>query len=153
MEPGPQLWDAVREELARKAPMQCGYAAEASFLRVEGRQFFIGVPEIHRNAAQNLERANVKTLIEDILAKLSGTRFTLKVEVRADIEVAPAPEVSAPPSPEPAPAAEKPSPKQAKTAALEEAAAQAAKFEEEFRDDPLIQEALKLFDAKIAKMA
>ncbi len=153
MVPGPELWEAVREELTRKAPMQSGYAAEASFLRAEGRHFFIGVPEVHRIAAQSLERPNVKALIEEILTRLSGQKFALKVEVRADIEVAPAPEVSAPPPPpqEPAPAA--PTPKQAKAAADTEAAAATAKLEEEFRNDPLIQEALTLFDAKIAKIA
>ena len=152
MEPGPELWEAVREELTRKAPMQSGYAAEASFLRNEGRNFVIGVPDVHRIAAQSLERPNVKALIEEIIVRLSGRKFALKVEVRADIDVAPAPEVSALPPPEAAPAAEKPTPKQAKAAAEGEAAAVTAKLEEEFRDDPLIQEALTLFDAKIAKI-
>ena len=151
IEPGPELWEAAREELGRKYPMQRGYAAEASFLCVKDRQFMIGVPEEHRVAGQSLERPNVKTAIEDILARLSGRKLTLKVEVRADIAAAPAPEVSAPVAPEPEP--EKPSPKQAKAAAADEAAGLAAKLEEEFRNDPLIQEALRLFDAKITKSA
>ena len=153
MEPGPELWAAVREEFSGKFPLQGGYAAEATFLSADARNFIIGVPGEHRMAAANLERPNIKTNLEGILAKLSGRRFSLKVEVRPDLAPAPAPEVSAPQPPEPAAAAEKPSPKQAKAAAVGEAAALASKIEEEFRDDPLIQEALKLFDAKIAKIA
>lgn len=152
MEPGPELWNTVRDELGRKFPMQSGYAAEASWLRVEGRHFIIGVPESHRIAGQSLERANVKAALEDILHRLSGQRLALKVEVSADVEIAPAPEVSAPPVPEIAPVEEKVSPKKAKEAEEHEAAAKAAKLEEEFRDDPLIQEALRLFDAKIASV-
>ena len=102
-------------------------------------------------AAVNLERPNVKSAIEEILARLSGQKLNLKVEVRADITAAPPPEVSAAPLPEPEP--EKSAPKQTKAAAATEAAERAAKIEEEFRNDPLIQEALRLFDAKITKSA
>ena len=153
MEPGPELWNAVREELGRKFPMQSGYAAEASWLRAEGRHFVIGVPETHRIAGQSLERANVRTALEEIIYRLSGKKLALKVEVSADVEVAPAPEVSAPPAPEPAPVEEKLSPKQAKEAGEAEAAARSAQLEAEFRHDPLIQEALTLFDAKIVSAA
>ena len=96
MEAGPNLWHAVREDLGRKFPMQSGYAAEASYLRTEGRQFIIGVPEDHRMAATSLDRPNVKAAIEDILHRFSGQKFVLKVEVSAEVAVAPPPEVSAP---------------------------------------------------------
>lgn len=153
MEPGPELWHAAREEFSAKFPLQGGYAAEAAFLHVSGRNFVIGVPEEHRMAAQNLERPNVKSALEDILMRLSGQKVSLKIEVRADLAPLPAPEVSAPSQPVPELALEKPSPKQAKAAAADEAAERMAKLEEEFRDDPLIQEALRLFDAKITKSA
>jgi DNA polymerase-3 subunit gamma/tau len=149
------LWESAREEFSKKLPLQGGYAAEATFLGVEGRQFIIGVPEEHRLAAMNLERPNVKAALEEILARHSGQKYSLKVEVCADLVAAPAPEVSAPPPvPEAAPVVEKqPTPKQAKAAAADEAAERQAKFEEEFRNDPLIQEALKLFDARITQSA
>jgi DNA polymerase-3 subunit gamma/tau len=155
VEAGPGLWESAREEFSKKLPLQGGYAAEATFLGVEGRQFIIGVPEEHRLAAMNLERPNVKAALEEILARHSGQKYSLKVEVRADLVAAPAPEVSAPPPvPEAAPVVEKqPTPKQAKAAAADEAAERQAKFEEEFRNDPLIQEALKLFDARITQSA
>ncbi len=152
MEPGTEMWQAVRDELGRKYPMQSGYAAEASFLRADGKNFIIGVPESHRIAGQSLERPNVKSALEDIIQNLSGKKLLLKVEVSADVEVAPAPEVSAPaPAPAaPEPAAEKPSPKKSRESEEADAAARAAKIEEEFRNDPLIKEALELFDARIA---
>ena len=152
LEPGPELWAATRTEFSAKYPLQGGYAAEASFLRIEGRNFVLGVPEEHRMAAMNLERVNVKTNLESILQSLSGQKLALKVEVRPDIAAAPAPEVSAP-APEPVPVAEKPSPKQARANAEEDAASAAEKLAEEFRNDPLIQEALSLFDAKVASIA
>ena len=153
--PGPDLWIAARNEYSSKFPLQGAFAAEASFLSVSGRHFTIGIPEIHRMAATNLERPSAKIALEDILHRLSGQKLSLKIEVSADIEPAPAPEVSAPPPPDPAPVAvaEKLPPKQAAAAAAAEAAATAAQLEEEFRNDPLIQEALRLFDAKITKSA
>jgi DNA polymerase-3 subunit gamma/tau len=152
---GPELWIAARDEFSRKYPLQGGYAAEAVFLGVSGRHFTIGVPEEHRMAALNLERPNTKTAMEEILAKLSGQNYSLKVEVSADIEPAPPPEVSTPVPPPAAPELppEKASAKQPKSAAADEAAERAAKLDEEFRDDPLIQEALRLFDAKITQSA
>jgi DNA polymerase-3 subunit gamma/tau len=143
------LWEAAREEFSKKYPLQGGYAAEAIFLEVNGRQFVIGVPEEHRMAGMNLERPTTKTAVEDILAKLSGQKFTLKVEVRADIEAAPAPVINELPPQELDPVVEKAPVKQSKPAAADEAAERAAKLEEEFRNDPLIIEALRLFDAKI----
>ena len=153
MTAGPELWLAAREEFSKKYPLQGGYAAEATFMGVSGRQFIIGVPEEHRMAAQNLERPTTKLAMEDILTRLSGQKYSLKVEVSADIEAAPAPEASTPALPEPEPAADKTPAKQAKAAVADEAAERAAKLEEEFRNDPLIQEALRLFDAKITQSA
>ncbi len=152
LEPGPELWAAARDEFSAKFPLQGGYAAEATFLRADGRHFVIGIPEEHRMAAMNLERPTAKASIETILLSLSGHKLSLKVEVRPDIAPAPAPEVSAPVA-EPLQVAEKPSPKQAKALAEEDAAAASEKLAEEFRNDPLIQEALSLFDAKIASVA
>ena len=143
------------EEFCRSLPLQGGYALEATFLEVNGRNVVIGFPEDHRMAAMNLERPNIRSVFEQILSRLSGQKLVLKMEVRADIEAAPAPEVSAPPPPvaaAPEPAPEKAAAKQAKTAAADEAAADAARREEEFRSDPLIAEALRLFDAKITQV-
>ena len=153
MEASSELWRAAREEFGKKLPLQAGYAAEAQFVGVRGSAFVVGVPEDFRMAGMNLERPNTKVAIEGILFQLSGQRFQFKVEVRADIVPAPAPEVSY----VPATVAEPEKPKQGRASAKavqkfteEEAAGRALKLEEEFRNDPLIKEALRLFDARIA---
>jgi DNA polymerase-3 subunit gamma/tau len=151
--PGPELWHAVRGEISAKYPLQSGYAAEASFLRVEGGKFVIGVPEEHRLAAANLERPNLKKAMEDALCRLSGQKFSLRVEVSAEITAAPAPAPTAPAVLEKPVEPENLPGKKGKAAAANEAAASAAQREEEFQNDPLIQEALRLFDAKIAQSA
>jgi DNA polymerase-3 subunit gamma/tau len=155
MVPGPELWVAVTDEMEhRKLPLQRSYAIEASFLRAEGRHFVIGVPESQRGAGQSLERPGARSVVEDILYKLTGQKFSLKVEVSAAVEEAPAPVVSTPLAiPEPLVEKEKPAAKASKAAEAEEAAAKAARLEDEFRDDPLIREALSLFDAKIASVS
>ena len=159
--PGPELWSAVLAELDRtKRMLLSSTASEASFLRLDGRQFIVGLPVSLASSKGALERPGTKPALEELLQKFSGQRLELKVEVSEAVAEAPQLEVSAPavPAPESAPtppaaAKEKPaSPKAAKAAEEEEAAARAAKLEEEFRNDPLIKEALLLFDAKIASV-
>jgi DNA polymerase-3 subunit gamma/tau len=153
MAPGPELWLAAREEFSRKYPLQGGYAAEASFLEVNGRNFVIGVPEEHRMAATNLERPLAKAALEDILARLSGTKYAMKVEVRADLVSAPDPDPPVLVLPAAEPAVEKLPAKSAKAHSGDEAAGRQSQLDEEFRNDPLIQEALRLFDARIIRPA
>jgi len=157
IEPGPELWQATMEELQRKMPLQGAYAAEATFLEASGRNVVIGFPEDHRIAAQNIERPAAKSAVEEILSRLARQKLVLRIEVRAGLEVVTLPEVSPPPpspaQPAAAPEAKSPAAKQSKAAVPGELTAdEIAKRDAEFRDDPLIQEALRLFDAKIAQI-
>ncbi|RYD32896.1 MAG: hypothetical protein EOP86_14655 [Verrucomicrobiaceae bacterium] len=91
--------------------------------------------------------------MEEILTRLSGRRLQLKIEVRADLQpfepLAPTEAESLPPppslttsAPAKAPAAPPPAPVEPETPVMDE---------KEFQNDPLIREALKLFEARVTK--
>lgn len=146
---GLELWQATCAEFSTKFPLQAGYASEMHFLSTDHRILLLGVPAEQRMAAQSLERPNTRGALEDILARLSGRRLQLKIEVRSELQShdpipmpdffdsggsAPESGPAAPPVPEPAPEPE--------PAGLDA---------KEFQNDPLIREALRLFEAKITK--
>lgn len=152
---GEALWQAASQEFRSKFPVQAGYASEMHFLSVDAGQLLLGVPQEHRAAAQSLERPTPRAALEEILTRLAGRRLQLKIEVRDDLqpfeplisteaETAPSPPsltASAPPKAAPAaappPAAVEPEPP--------------VFDEKEFQNDPLIREALKLFEARVTK--
>lgn len=158
---GEALWQATRQEFSTKFPLQAGYAAEMHFLSTDARHLLLGAPEDHRMAAQSLERPTTRAALEEILTRLAGRRLLLKIEVRADLqsheplstpEAGPAHE---PPASESA-ASSASSPKSpgipAVTPPAAAAASDAVTFDEkEFQNDPLIREALRIFEARITK--
>ena len=105
-------------------------------------------------AGANLERPNSKGVLESIIEELSGQRLVLKIEVNADIAIAPAPEITSPvPVESSALSLNSEQPKEREKAGAKAAEVQehAVRMEAEFRNDPLISEAMKRFEAKLAK--
>ena len=136
---GEPLWQATQSEFSKKLPLQSGYAAEMHFLSVDDRQLLLGVSPAQRLAIQPLERPATRAALEEILTRLAGRRLLVKFEVRDDLpshelpEEAPAHESMAPP------------------AAAEECTPPPTIDEAEFQNDPLIKEALRLFEGKITR--
>lgn len=150
---GEALWQAACQEFRVKFPLQAGYTSEMHFLSADARQLLLGVPQEHRAAAQSLERPVPRGALEEILTRLSGRRLQLKIEVRADLQ---------PFEPLPSTEAESQSPPPSLTASAPPKAAAAPPpasvepetpvlDEKEFQNDPLIREALKLFEARVTK--
>ncbi len=139
---GEALWRATQAEFTKKFALQSSYAAELHFLSEDERHFYLGAPADQPMAVQTLERPSIRAALEEILSRLAGRRLLAKMELRADllsqaIVLDPTPAASAPAAP-PTPA---PAPK----------AAPASFDEAEFQNDPLIKEALRLFEATITK--
>ncbi len=150
--PSAELWELIKADLIKQLPLQSGYAAEAQFISSSAGVFLVGVPEAHALAATSLERPNVKAALEALVEKHTGQSLRFKAEIRPELTPAILPEKTvSPAAPLAAPPASKPT-KQAKAEDNEEAAlaaaAQAAR-DEEFKKDPLIAEALRLFEARI----
>jgi DNA polymerase-3 subunit gamma/tau len=147
---GEALWQATNEEFSKKYPLQAGYAAEMQFLSANAKSILLGAPADQRIAMQSLERPSIRSAIEDILTKFAGHKVLVKFELREDLQShelviegdshqtnTPDSRGSAPASSSNAAAVSPPPP-----LAIDEA---------EFQNDPLIKEALRLFEARITK--
>jgi hypothetical protein len=140
--PDAALWEEIRGEFSRRMPMQGAFAAEAVFLRAEGRTVVIGFPESQATASQSLMRPAAKASLERVAAEVSGQDLVFRAEVRADLVPVPLVEATAGQAGVEVPVAV-PEPKVEVTAATPETVMA------EFMDDPLIREALKVFEATV----
>ena len=138
---GEGLWLATKTEFSKKLPLQSGYAAEMHFLSEDGRHLHLGVSPAQRLAIQPLERPATRTALEEILTRLAGRRLLVSFEIREDLLSHELPDYSSPADAQQdsfaAPSTHPPAP-----LGIDEA---------EFQNDPLIKEALRLFEAKITK--
>ncbi len=137
------LWADIQEALARRAPIQAGFAREGVFLSAQDRTMVLGFPESQTMAAQSLMRATAKSALEATAAEVAGGPVQFRTEIRADLTAQPLepaqPAVAAPdaviPSEEPK-AVPAPSPSSEEITAA-------------FMDDPFIREALRTFEATL----
>lgn len=137
------LWAEIQEALARRAPIQAGFAREGVFLSSQDRIMVLGFPESQAMAAQSLMRATAKTALEATASEVAGGPVQFRTEIRADLTAQPlepvpaeaaVPEASLPP--EEAKAVSAPSPGSEEITAA-------------FMDDPFIREALRTFEATL----
>ena len=163
---GEELWNTLTMEVDRKRPLASAWLKAGHYGGTEGRHFMIGFSEEDVFARDSLIRPNNKAFIEGLLKDLTGNSLTLKVELSTDL--APRMEASfgalaaSEPEPEPAltapapsePATTEPGPGPAAGTPQDSAGAKPAETaepapEEDFNNDPLIKEALKVFEAEI----
>lgn len=144
---GEALWRAAQAEFTKKFALQSSYAAELHFLSEDQRHFYLGAPSDQAMAVQTLDRPSIRAALEDILSGLAGRRLLAKMELRADLLSR-----AIVPDPTPVPSAPSAPPAPAPNAAPNSASAAPPSFDEAaFQNDPLIKEALRLFEATIAK--
>jgi DNA polymerase-3 subunit gamma/tau len=142
---GAELWAAALQEMEQSLPLSHGWAFQGVYQATEGDKFILGFHPDDEPAAESIERPTVRREIESILQKRSGQ--ALKLVTRITAEVIP-PEMELP-EPEPPPKSEKQTAEDNSAAAAKDAEAQQAAVEAEFRNDPMIREALDIFDGKI----
>ncbi len=159
---GDSLWRELAVEVDQQRPLASAWLRAGHFQRQEGKYFVLAFSPDDDFARDSLIRPNNKGFIEGILKKLSGQNLTLKLETGEDLPASSAPaepgEIPAQPiesEPEPAPppleqpereslpAAAKAAPKPAP------AAEKKAGRKDDFHEDPLIQDALEVFEAEI----
>ena len=144
---GAALWQATNDEFSKKFPLQAGYAAEMHFLSADAKSILLGAPSGQRIAMQSLERPSIRAAIEEILARFAGRKVLVKFELREDLQsnelfTAGDPDQTSAAPDSPAPSNGPPSSTALPPEPIDEA---------EFQNDPLIKEALRLFEAKITK--
>lgn len=140
---GSAIWTSIVEVLGKTKPIAAGYTLKAQFLSVDHRYFTVGLPREEDHARDALLRERMRTAIEELLEKSTGQKLSFKVELRDDVEPVEIPideeeEIPAP--------WEGPTTSQPKAAASEEPPPPVG---DDFYKDPLIQDALRIFEAEI----
>lgn len=137
---GEALWESARRALIAAKPLFETWLSAAAFVSHEGEAFVIGFSSEQRFFRDSLSRYEKD--IEEAVAARCAAPVRLEIVVRADIApaaMAPMEEAEAPPPPAAAPA----------PAPVAPAAPPAAGADGDFKNDPLIREALDAFEARI----
>lgn len=159
---GQALWEAVSATIDAERPLMSGWTQGVQFLEQSGRNFVIGFSPGNLFARDSMMREKSKLFVEELLEAHGGSKMTLQCEIKDSIPEPEVPEIEEPvPDPpfrvkEPKPA-EKPAAKQERTPEPEPEAnaepeiveAEPKVDEEKFKNDPLIQEALRIFEAEV----
>ncbi|MEP6686495.1 MAG: DNA polymerase III subunit gamma/tau, partial [Verrucomicrobiota bacterium] len=135
--PGEQLpidfeaaWQGVISAARTRRPLIRTWIEQAKALGVDGRFFLIGFPPGQKSVMESLARPANREFLEALLKEGTGRDWSLKLSVKEGLVASP------PPSP----------------AEEEMALTQPAKKNDsraEFKDDPLIREALEIFKGQI----
>ncbi|MEM6916535.1 MAG: hypothetical protein AAF491_08220, partial [Verrucomicrobiota bacterium] len=146
---GMELWSAAQKRLIEERPLFETWLVAAQFLSHEGPRFVIGFSAEQRFFRESLSRYEKE--IAETISQFAGSSVELVVEVRDDLvptEVieeaspeAPVEEVSAP--------AEDKAEEESSEPPLDEPEEEDSG--EDFRKDPLISEALEVFQARVIK--
>ena len=146
-----EQWRQIKERFRIKSPLKADYLDVAALQSCEGKTLRIGMPTSEAGHRDALLYAPVRKALEEIMSDVIGRPMTLEINLDPSMEPLPMAEpmftFSDPePAPAKAPAAPKPEPKA-------EAKSEAAKpaINEDFYNDPLIQEALVKFKATLVK--
>jgi DNA polymerase-3 subunit gamma/tau len=146
---GDDTWAAVLEHLLRVKPMAAAFAQKAVFADDDGRHFTIALAPDEAMAKDSLQRDRMRTTIEETLTSIKGGPRKLRVETREGIQAAsPPPELAEQEEPAPEPSYSEPA-AQKKAPPAEPKAEPAS--DEEMYNDPLIKDALDIFDAEIQR--
>ena len=148
---GGALWNGVLEELANSKPIAVEYARKGTFLSKNDREFEVGLPPSEALSRDALLRDGLRSTIEGILQRASGEKLALMVTLKDGLSVPDLPEAEAEEAPPAAPPEEeKPADPVADEPAAEGAdGGEATTTDEDIHDDPLIKDALRIFEAEI----
>ena len=150
---GADTWAAVLEMLERTKPIAAAYAQKAAFLEEDGRNFTIAVDPSDALTKDSLLRDRTREAIEAALTKIKGEPRRLRVELKEGIQpVAPPPEFAEEEEPPPAnlfDSSPPPTPPEPTPSADPSGKSGSGSASDDIYDDPLIKEALDLFEAEI----
>jgi DNA polymerase III subunit gamma/tau len=130
------VWAKAIEQIRARRPLIRGWIESAKPLGIEGRFFHLGFPPEEKGALDSLSMPRTRDFLQALLKEISGRDWDLKFSLKEGLVVEPPPP---PAQPEPAPAAN--------GAAAPNAAA--ADTVADFKNDPLIRDALEIFKGEI----
>ncbi|MEO5721267.1 MAG: DNA polymerase III subunit gamma/tau [Chthoniobacterales bacterium] len=125
------LWQKAVEQIRARRPLIKGWIESAKVLGEEGRFFLLGFPPSEKAAMESIAMPRNRDFLQALLKEIGGRDWEIKFSMQEGLKVeALKTEAEAPPTePEPPPKA----PEKASN----------------FKDDPLIREALKIFQGEI----
>ena len=126
------IWAKAIEQIRARRPLIRGWIESAKPLGIEGRFFNVGFPPEQRTAMESLAMPRTRDFLQALLKEISGRDYDLRFSVKEGLVVEP------PPEPQPAPAPN--------GAAAPKTAADTVP---DFKDDPLIRQALEIFKGEI----
>ncbi len=158
---GEALWKAVSATIDAQRPLMSGWTKGVQFLEQSGRNFVIGFSPGNRFARDSMMREKSKTFVEELLEAHGGSQMTLQCEIRDSIPEPELPEIEEPAveavaaspriqEPKSSPKKERtPEPAPEEPTEPEIVEAEPPVDEQKFKNDPLIQEALRIFEAEV----
>ena len=135
-----ELWQRVVGDVRSSRPLIRSWLESGQPVSLEGNVLVVGFHPKHRIVIESLSGASNRQFLEESLAKNAGRPIRLKMEVRDDV-----PESTMLAPAEPAPVAALIAPPENKAPA----ASATTDPLDRFRNDPLIRQALDIFDAEI----
>ncbi len=145
---GEALWEGLTARVQAELPLLASWLLQATFREQTAKTLVIAFHPEDALAIDGLQRTQTKRDLEAMIRHLSGKTLTLEMKVDESL---PTPVDESQPD-EPAsdkPATLTPEEEEAKQAAADDE--KAAALEAEFRDDPLIREALIVFEGKFIR--
>lgn len=146
-----EQWHQIKERFRSKSPLKADYLDVAALQSCEGKTLRIGMPTSEAGHRDALLYAPVRKALEEIMSDVIGRPMMLEINLDPTMEPPPMAEpmfTFSEPEPAPVKASAAPKPE-----SKPEAKAEAAKpaINEDFYNDPLIQEALVKFKATLVK--
>ena len=134
-----ELWQRVVGDVRSSRPLIRSWLESGQPVSLEGNVLIVGFHPKHRIVIESLSTGSNRQFLEESLARNAGRPIRLKMEIRDDVPESttqpPAPAFASTPAGPAGPAA---------TAAVE-----SSDPLERFRNDPLIRQALDIFEAEI----
>ena len=168
---GPKIWRELVSELRAQRPLITAWVQSGKLLSIDNDTFLVGFPTTQRMIHESLSKPTNRKLLESLLTKLAGRPIALKMELRDEDALDQAPAVESGGgsrvggsddddrehaySDEDAPSSSANGHSQTngarKTGAEPPVAAATASDDpaEAFKNDPLIQKALRIFEGEI----
>ncbi|MDF1812855.1 MAG: DNA polymerase III subunit gamma/tau [Verrucomicrobiales bacterium] len=151
---GPPFWEEAKAKLIEERPLFAMWLEATHYLSQEGDQVVIGFATDQRIYRESLMRH--EQVINQTLTECIGKPTSIRMEVRDDLESIGVDEDEEEPAPAPqqnmsaGPSQPGPSPQEAPAPEVVEPL-EPAEMPPDFYNDPLINEAVDIFDAKIKK--
>ncbi len=116
------LWQKTLEQVGKRRPLIKGWIDSAKVLGQEGRSLLLGFPPEQKTAMESIATPRNREFLEALLKEISGRDWTLKLSLKDGLVVE--------------------APKETTPTTTKNA-------RDDFKDDPLIREALEIFKGEI----